>query len=190
MDMICETCIESSLSPGKARIMLHEGRVHNRPLTEKQRRFFACRAHGGCGYGEGSAELVIDLLNRRNRKDSHRALAILSEMFLGNAGLVRLEFSPCLEKSDSVVYPGFKTGFANGERIHICDDALTDAFNAQHSKTIAYDDAKVSHYTAMFLHEFGHVLDKNGIEYEHFYGGNSNVERRADAFAQWFINKN
>lgn len=107
IDNVCQTCIviSSSLTPGKASKMLHEGRVHGRPLTDKQRRFFACRAHGGCSnasYGSGeepSAELVIDLLNRRTRKDSHRALAMLSEMFLGSPGEVQLEFSDCLGKT-------------------------------------------------------------------------------------------
>jgi hypothetical protein len=132
---------------------------------------------------------VIDLLNRRTRKDSHQALAILSEMFLGNAAEVNLEFSSCQDKKESAVYPGFKTGYANGSRIHICTDALGDDFNAQHSKQIAYDSARVTHYAAMFLHEFGHVLDKRGIEYDKWYGGNTHVERKADAFAQWFIDK-
>lgn len=182
---VCGTCISGRLSPAKASHMLHEGKV----LTDKQRRFFACRAHGGCGYGEDSAEMVIDLLNRRTRKDSHRALAMLSDMFLGDSGAVNLEFSHCDDKKESVVYPGFKTGYANGSRIHICIDSLGDAFNAQHSKTIAYDSARVTHYAAMFLHEFGHVLDKRDIEYDDWYGGNTQVERRADAFAQWFINK-
>lgn len=185
----CQTCISGRLSPGKASHMLHEGRANGRPLTDKQRRFFACRAHGGCGYGEDSAELVIDLLNRRTRKASHQALAVLSKMFLGDSGALSLEFSNCDDKNESVVYPGFKTGYANGSRIHICTDSLGDAFNAQHSKTISYDAARVTHYAAMFLHEFGHVLDKRDIEYDNWYGGNTQVERRADAFAQWFINK-
>lgn len=181
----CSMClIDSSLSPGKASKMLHEGKA----LTDKQRRFFACRAHGGCGYGEASGELVIDLLNRRTQQASHQALKMLTDMFMEGASIT-LEFSSCADKDDSAVYPGFKTGYANGSRIHICLDALSDAFNAQHSKTISYDSAHVSHYAAMFLHEFGHVLDKNGIEYDDFYGENTHVERRADAFAQWFINK-
>lgn len=187
---MCQTCINGGLTPGKARIMLHEGRANGRPLTDKQRRFFACRAHGGCAYGaaESSAQGVIDLLNRRTRGATRQALDMLQNMFMDGQH-VDLEFSDCLDKDDSVVYPGFKTGYANGSRIHICTDALGDGFNAQHSKTISYDSAHVSHFCAMFLHEFGHVLDKNSIEWDTWYGGATNVERRADAFAQWFINK-
>lgn len=37
--------IRDGPSPAKARKILHEGKVHGRPLTEKQRKFFGARSN-------------------------------------------------------------------------------------------------------------------------------------------------
>jgi hypothetical protein len=180
--------IAGKLTAAKARKMLHDRSWK----TEKQRRYFGWVAGGRKRRYDGDdiqLELhrdVIGLLNKRTRQDSQRALEVLEWMYLDpDEWRVGLEFSSCSEKPPSKMYAPFRTGYANAKRIHICSDTMTDEFNATLSKQINYDPARVSHYAAVFLHEFAHVMDKREIPGD--YGGKSHVERRADAWAQGFI---
>lgn len=141
-------------------------------------------------YGGDTAQArVVMLLNRRTKKDSREALDLLCKLY-GVDEHVGLEFSGCEEKPVSPVYPPFRTGYANSVRIHICSDSLGDAFNAIRSKQIHYDPALVTHYCAVFLHEFAHVLDKRKLLPAEFYGyAKNDIERRADRWAQHFIDE-
>lgn len=132
---------------------------------------------------------IIGLLNKRTKAASREALDLLCELY-GVDEYVGLEFSGCEEKPVSPVYPPFRTGYANRVRIHICSDSLGDAFNAILSKQIRYDPARVTHYCAVFLHEFAHVLDKRAM-LPADYGGvyKNDIERRADHWAQHFIDE-
>ena len=171
------------ISKAKARKILEHGSVKGHPLTSKQKRYFGWKA-GSSSYGDiEDYKKVINLLNRRTKKSSREALRLL-ESILGLKA-VGLEFSSCSEKPPSKIY-GFRTGYANARRIHICTDSMGDGFNAKHSKTIRYDASKIEHYTVVFLHELGHVVDKRGLLPAN-YGGTSNDERIADAYAQEFL---
>lgn len=131
---------------------------------------------------------VIALLNRRTRHDTQLALRALEKAYLSaDEPRVGLEFSSCSEKPVSKVYAPFRTGYANAHRIHLCSDTLSDAFNATHSKQIAYDQTYVTHYAVVFLHEFGHVLDKRHIKNVYYGEHEDDPERRADAYAQHMI---
>jgi hypothetical protein len=181
--------VGKKLSSKKAREILHHGSVHGHSLTEKQRRYFGWVAGGESGYGGGDNNSVVSLLNQRTKESSRKALDMLCNMFNLNDEEVGLEFSGCEEKPVSPIYPPFRTGYANRVRIHICSDSLGDAFNAIQSKQIFYDPKKITHYCAVFLHEFAHVLDKRGLlpsEYGGFY--KKDIERRADHWAQSFLN--
>jgi hypothetical protein len=181
------------LSSSKAREILRHGSVRGHALTPKQKRYFGWVAGGGSGYGiAGSAGddtplEILRLLNERTEDATVRAVEMLREL-VGLEEEVRLEFSGCPNKPRSTVYPPFRTGYANAYRIHICTDAMGDAFNAIHSKTIQYDDVIICHYAVVVLHEFGHVLDKR-----HELRGCGDVvkhpERRADWWAQEFLDK-
>lgn len=209
--------IDKELTSRKAREILRHGSVHGHALTAKQKRYFGWVAGGGSGYGDddddGASAVVDDeedyyygqddgpkmvamlqarvvmLLNRRTKKDSRTALDLLCKLY-GVDERVGLEFSGCEEKPVSPVYPPFRTGYANSVRIHICSDSLGDAFNAIRSKQIHYDPALVTHYCAVFLHEFAHVLDKRKLLPAEFYGyAKNDIERRADRWAQHFIDE-
>lgn len=183
--------IDRKLTSTKARAMLHD----HSWTTDRQRRYLGWVANGRSRsnqYGGGGGDAffyrqVIELLNQRTRQATQQALTALENKYLTDDvdPRVGLEFSSCSDKKVSAVYPPFRTGYANAHRIHICSDTMTDAFNAIHSKQIEYDARYVSHYCVVFLHEFGHVMDKRHVP--SFYGGTDKVELRADAWAQRFI---
>ena len=176
-----------ALTPAKAAKMLRDRSWKG----EKQRKYFGWVASGKSRhYGDEDIDTkkqIISLLNKRTKVDSFHALRLLESLYLNSEGdyKVGLEFSSCSDKTESKMYPPFRTGYANGARIHICTDSLGRDFNSIHSKQIRYDPKEICHYTAVFLHEFAHVLDKRGVD--SFYGNSPNPERRADAFAQHFI---
>lgn len=174
--------VGNKLSASKARRMLHD-------KTEKQRRYVASHGYGNETDVKTFCRHVIALLNRRTRHDTQLALRALEKAYLSaDEPRVGLEFSSCSEKPVSKVYAPFRTGYANAHRIHMCSDTLSDAFNATHSKQITYDQQYVSHYAVVFLHEFGHVLDKRHIKNVYYGEGNQeDPERRADAYAQHMI---
>lgn len=194
MDLDLHYNINKQLTSKKARAMLHEHAY----TTDKQRRYLGWvsnrRSSSSSNYGDDDDDgvefyrRVIALLNERNRQSSHQALVLLENTYLSDGEpRVGLEFSSCSDKKVSTMYAPFRTGYANARRIHMCSDTMSDAFNATHSKQIDYDAQYVSHYCVVFLHEFGHVMDKRHIP--SYYGGTSRVELRADAWAQHFINK-
>jgi hypothetical protein len=132
-----------------------------------------------------SHDRVIYLLNKRTEKDTQKALDILKTMFKLQED-VRVYFNECSDKPVSRIYPPFKTGYTNVERIVICHDALTDEFNNNtYCKTIHYNKKKICHFVIVFLHEFGHVLDKrNLLDFT-----DKNEEKIADAFAKKFLDQ-
>jgi len=180
--------IERRVSKRKAHEILKHGKVHGKSLTPKQRRYFGYIYGSSYGDDDDMSDFitVVTLLNKRTQEDSEKALLILQQMYALQSA-VGLEFSTCIEKTTSTVYPGYRTAYANARRIVICADSMKNNFNnGTHSKTIRYNSQKIQHYTVVFLHEFAHVLDKRGLLME---DATKNDERIADAFAQQFIDK-
>ena len=89
-----------------------------------------------------------------------------------------------------------QTAKANSHRILICDDIRTPAFQRDR---ISFPlppgyKGKVTHYAAVVLHEFGHVLEKNGYLTEMvidtaFVPDKDLEERQADWWVYQFLKK-
>lgn len=144
-------------------------------------------SHKKYGEGEGEEEenperyrKVIRLLNQRTEETTKEAIGILEKMYGIDDDPVGIYFDKCIAVPPAKEYLPYKTGYANRERIVLCPDILTDDFNVKtHSKSIGYNMTYVTHYAAVVLHEFGHVLDKRSV--------GISTEKTADSFAVNFI---
>lgn len=170
-------------SKAKARKILHEGRAHGRPLTKKQRRYFAWLAYSknDISHFESRGKTVLRLLkNYNDKKDIKLAIVILTEMYNIPESEVIVKFGPC--KNSEYAY-------ANSYRIYVCDKIRTREYDESESHYIQHKKYGVGHFAATILHEFGHVLDKNGkLHFKNMVLNHE--EERADFFASNFIKKN
>jgi hypothetical protein len=134
-------------------------------------------------------DLVVSYLNKRTEKDTKKALKLLVKMFNLKEN-VDIYFNDCKDKPVSKIYFPFRTGYTNIKRIVICHDILTDKFNKEtYCKTISYNKEKVCHFVIVFLHEFGHILDKRDLLDSSYYTEQKNEERIADHFAKNFLDQ-
>lgn len=207
-----------SVSRSKARKILHHGKVHGKPLTDKQRRYFGWLAskseimglasrlpiQGASMQDDTFRQQVIDLLNTKEKQETEQAIMMLRDRYARAVSDLYVTFDACNNKDPADNYMPYKTGSANSQHIRLCDDARTQQFAEDYpnSKTIAHDPNHVSHYAVIVLHEFGHVLDKNGVleKVVPLLGSNTangerygdstadmDKEERADLFAEWFL---
>lgn len=110
-------------------------------------------------------DAVLTRLNAYNdAEQTVRAVRALEAAYFGDRALdgggVAIVFHHC----DEWPKERKQTAKANGERIMICDDIRTEAFQRER---ISFPlppglEGKVTHYAAVVLHEFGHVLQKHG----------------------------
>lgn len=169
-------------SKTKARKILHEGKAHGRPLTKKQRRYFAWLAYSkqDISQFETRGQTVLKLLKNYDvKKDIKLAIVILAEMYDIPESEIIVKFGPCQDS---------EYAYANSYRIYVCDKIRTKEYDESESHFIQHKKYGVGHFAATILHEFGHVLDKKGMNYEN--GGFNHEEERADFFASNFIKKN
>lgn len=187
------------LSAEKAKEILRHGSVRGHPLTERQKRYMGWVAGAGAAgtksspgtrgakYGNGTEnepntqkyQDIIKLLNERTEDSTRLAVARLEKMY-NLEDPVGIFFDQCVAVPPAKEYLPYKTGYANKDRMVLCPDIMKDDFNVKtHSKTIPYNTTYVTHYAAVVLHEFGHVLDKRSA--------GTSTEKTADAFAEHFI---
>lgn len=137
---------------------------------------------------------VVSLLN--DYKDNERtiqALRMLETRYLTDKDWnLRIVFHHC----DEWPRERQQTAKANSNRIMICDDIQTAQFQKE---SVSFPlprglKFRVTHYTAVILHEFGHVLHKNGyldnlVIETGFVPDKDNDERVADWWVHQFLAK-
>ena len=116
---------------------------------------------------------IIALLNEYNNDD--KILAGL-QLLVNRYGIQRLivRFTQC------DYYASSNKEF---NRITICPRIRTPSFNRLQSTHVEHDLERVTHFAAVILHEFGHVLNNGG----RLTWKNMSSEQKASKFASEFI---
>ncbi len=138
-------------------------------------------------------EVILTRLNAyRDKQQTVAAVRELERIFLKDADWkIQVLFEHCNGWPEGRQ----QTAKANSRRIVICDDIRTPAFQEESASFPLPPESKkhrVTHYAAVVLHEFGHVLGKNGYLDEMvidtlFVPDKDLVERQADWWVYQFL---
>ena len=101
---------------------------------------------------------IIDLLNQyKDIEATREAVRLLHASFLHGLDSVDVTFDTCNDWNRR------RTARTAGRIIHICEDIRTDAFQREKPQYPIPEGMYVTHYAAVVLHEFGHVLLRRGL---------------------------
>jgi len=154
--------------------------------------FCANRAWPQHAASHGLVEIVVALLNDyTDDRSTISALRMLERKFtpMNKGWVMGIVFDDC----DQWSRERSQTAKANSRRIVICEDIRTPEFQRRKpSFPTPVGHTTIVHYGAVVLHEFGHILDKNGFLEraqldENWSPHKQEGERQADWWAYQFL---